>query len=70
MELSNSHIKKLLTFFQMKSFLIFQETKTPEIFFIFSQKKTFLIFPEMETPKKSFIFQETDISYISGNRNS
>ena len=37
--------------------------------FVFSQKKAFLIFWEMETPKKFLIFQETELSYISGNRN-
>ena len=37
-------------------------------FLIFSQKKDFLIFQEMETSKKSLIFQETELSYILGNR--
>ena len=35
----------------------------------FSKKKVFLIFRKTETPKKFLIFQETELSYISGNRN-
>ena len=37
-------------------------------FLIFSQKNAFLIFREMETLKKFFIFEETELSYISGNK--
>ena len=40
-----------------------------KIFLTFSQKKAFLIFRETETPEKIFIFQETELSYISENRN-
>ena len=36
---------------------------------IFSQNKAFLIFQKIETSKKLFIFQETELSYIPGNRN-
>ena len=50
--------------------------ETPKKFLIFFQKKAFLIFLETETPpppppqkKKILIFQETELSYISGNRN-
>ena len=52
MELSNSDIKK---------FLIFKESETPQKFLLFSQKKAFLIFQET---KKILIFQE--LSCISG----
>ena len=38
-------------------------------FLIVSQKKAFFIFRETEIPKKILIFQETELSYISGNRN-
>ena len=43
-----------------KKFLMLQETKTPQFFFIFSQRKAFLIFRETEIPKKFLIFQETE----------
>ena len=49
--------------------------ETPKKFLIFFQKKAFLIYLETETPpppppkKKILIFQETELSYISGNRN-
>ena len=46
-----------------------RETKTLKKYLIFSQKKAFIIFHETETPKKFFIFQETELSYVSGNRN-
>ena len=52
-DLSNSNIKKLLTFSQKKVVFIFQETQTTEKLLIFSQKKV------------SLIFQETKLSYIS-----
>ena len=45
MELSNSNIKK---------FLIFKESETPQKFLLFSQKKAFLIFQET---KKSLYFR-------------
>ena len=38
-------------------------------FLIFSKKKVFLIFQETEIPKTLFRFQESQVSYISGNRN-
>ena len=38
-------------------------------FLVFSQKKVVLVFQEMEAPKKFPIFQETELSYIPGNRN-
>ena len=44
MDLSNSNIKKLLTFSQKKVVFIFQETQTTEKCLIFSQKKDGLIF--------------------------
>ena len=44
MDLSNSNIKKLLTFSQKKVVFIFQETQTTEKLLIFSQKKVSLIF--------------------------
>ena len=40
----------------------------PKIYLIFSQKKAFHIFWETKIPKKFVIFQETELSYISGNR--
>ena len=38
-------------------------------FLTFSQKKAFPILQETKTPKKLFIFKETELSYISLNRN-
>ena len=65
-KLSNSNIKKLLTFSQKKAVIIFQESKTPKKLLIFSQEKAFLIFQERETTKQKIrIFQETALSYIS-----
>ena len=37
-------------------------------FLIFSQKQAFLKFWKMKTSKKFLMFQETELSYISGNR--
>ena len=72
MELSTSNIKKILIFFQNKSFLIFQETKTlKRNFLIFKQRKTlknFLYFKkqlsELEKIKKSVRKKN---SYVSIN---
>ena len=36
---------------------------------MFSQKKSVHIFQEMEFSKKVFISQETELSYVSGNKN-
>ena len=51
-----------------KKILIFEEMETLKGFLIFSQKKPVLVFPETETLIKFLIFRETELSYISGNR--
>ena len=65
MELSGSSIKKFHIFSRKKSFLIFQETETPQKFISFPQKKAFPIFRETETPKKFFIFYKMELFNIS-----
>ena len=51
MKLSNSNIKKFLTF---------QETETPKIFFYLLKRKLFLYFGKWKSPpqKKFLMFQE------------
>ena len=61
MELSNSNIKKLLTYSQKKAVLIFQETKTSKNFLIFPKKETFSYISGNRNAEK--------IIYISGNGN-
>ena len=50
MELSSSNIKKFLVFSQKKSFLLFQETKTPKL--------NIPKFQETETLKKFLYFRK------------
>ena len=50
MELSSSNIKKFLIFSQKKSFLLFQETKTPKL--------NIPKFQETETLKKFLYFRK------------
>ena len=78
MKLSDSNIKKLLTFSQKKAFLIFRETEAPENFLYFTGNGTLLNF--RKRLKKLAVFQEVTlraqkikethsekISYILGN---
>ena len=79
MKLSDSNIKKLLTFSQKKAFLIFRETEAPEKNFLyFTGNGTLLNF--RKRLKKLAVFQEVTlraqkikethserISYILGN---
>ena len=71
----------LISLHSQKNCLIFQETKAPKKFVIFSQKKAFLIFWEMEPRKNSLClrkwsflilkevtFQETDIAGFSNSK--
>ena len=59
MELSGSSMKKIFVFSQKKSSLIFQETKTPKKFLIFSLKKGFSYISGNGNSEK--------IPYVSGN---
>ena len=71
----------LISSYSQKNCLIFQETKAPKKFVIFSQKKAFLIFWEMEPRKNSLCLrkwsflilkevtiQETDIAGFSNSK--
>ena len=63
MELFSPSSKKKKKNPPRENFLYFGEVELSN-----SNIKKFLIFRKTETPKKILIFQETELSYISGNK--